>query len=267
MRSPACGEGAASGLAGMRRDEVYAQLAKVSDPELDQALTELGFIGGVELDGATVTVRFRLPTFWCAANFAFIMAADIRDRVGELPWVERVDVRLQDHFFEDEINSGINGGKTFVETFPQLATGDLDELRETFRGKAFLARQERLLRRLLALGWSEDAILALRVGDLLGLPLASEDLALAERYLAIRRERGLGGDVDRPAFVRPDGRPMEPAAFKVDLAHAQRTRLSVEFNAAFCRGMLETRYGERTANAPESPDEVARRRDTRRCAE
>jgi len=30
----------------MHRDEVYGQLARVYDPELDQPLTELGFIGG-----------------------------------------------------------------------------------------------------------------------------------------------------------------------------------------------------------------------------
>ena len=31
------------------RDEVNQQLAKVYDPELDQPLTELGFIGGVDI--------------------------------------------------------------------------------------------------------------------------------------------------------------------------------------------------------------------------
>jgi metal-sulfur cluster biosynthetic enzyme len=251
----------------MRREEVYGQLAKVYDPELDQPLTELGFIGGVGIDGNTVTVHFRLPTFWCAANFAFMMAADIRERVSELPWVERVDVQLQDHFFGQEINSGVNCGKTFVEAFPLLATDDLEELRETFRVKAFLARQERLLRSLLAVGWLEDAILAVRVGDLPGLPLSSEGTALAERYLAILKERGLAGDATAPAFVHPDGRPIEPAEFRADLAHAQRTRLSVEFNAAFCRGLLKTRYGEADQEMPGSPDRAVPGRAVRRLGE
>ena len=240
----------------MRREEVYGQLAQVYDPELDQPLTELGFIGGVSIDGHTVTVHFRLPTFWCAANFAFMMAADIREQVSELPWVERVDVQLQDHFFDQEITGGVNGGKTFVETFPLLATSDLGELRETFRVKAFLARQERVIRSLLALGWLEDAILGVRVGDLAGLPLSSEGTALAERYLAILKERGLAGEATAPAFVHPDGRPIEPPEFRADLAHAQRTRLSVEFNAAFCRGLLKTRYGE-ADKIPGSPGRAA----------
>ena len=268
MRLPACCEAEANpGGCDMRREEVYAQLAKVSDPELDQPLTELGFIAGVELEGSAVTVRFRLPTFWCAANFAFMMAADIRERVSELPWVERVDVRLQDHFCEEEISSGVGCGKTFVETFPQLATENLDELRETFRVKAFLARQERLLRCLLALGWSEDAILAVRIGDLPSLAPSREGAELTGRYLAILRERGLVGDARAPAFVRPDGRPMEPAAFRTDLAHAQRTRLSVEFNAAFCRGLLKTRYGETDPKSAGVPDEAHPRRAVRRGVE
>ena len=95
------------------RDEVFRQLAEVYDPELDQPLTELGFIGGVRIAGDKVTVRFRLPTYWCAANFAYMMASDIRERVSELPWVQRVDVLLQDHFHDEEINEGIKNGKTF----------------------------------------------------------------------------------------------------------------------------------------------------------
>jgi len=240
----------------MRRDEVYGQLAKVSDPELDQPLTDLGFIGGVGIDGNAVTVHFRLPTFWCAANFAFMMAADIRERVSELPWVERVDVRLQDHFFGQEINDGVNCGKTFTESFPELATGDLEDLRETFRVKAFLSRQERLIRCLLATGWSEDAILRVQVGDLPSLPLDSEGTALAERYRAILEERGLTSGRTAPAFVHPDGKPIQPPEFRGNLSHAQRTRLSVEFNASFCRGMLKTRYGETDHAIPASPDRI-----------
>lgn len=136
------------------RDEVNQQLAKVYDPELDQPLTELGFIGGVDIAGDKVTVRFRLPTYWCAANFAYMMSSDIRERVSELPWVKRVDVLLQDHFHDEEINEGIKNGKTFLATFPD-ATGSLDDLRETFRVKAFQARQERVLRWLIRKGLKE----------------------------------------------------------------------------------------------------------------
>ena len=243
----------------MRQDEVYGQLAQVSDPELDQPLTELGFIGGVRVEGGTVTVHFRLPTFWCAANFAFLMSADIRERVSELPWVERVVVRLQDHFFDQEINDGVNGGKTFAETFPELATGNLEELRATFRAKAFLFRQECLLRSVLELGWSEEAILDVRVGDLPVILLYGQGKVLAERYLAILQERGLASDATAPAFVHPDGRPVAAAEFRAHLEHARRTRFSMEFNAAFCRGLLKTRYCE--TEEITAPDRSAGTRD------
>jgi len=137
------------------RDEVYRQLAEVYDPELDQPLTELGFIGDVRIAGDKVTVRFRLPTYWCAANFAYMMASDIRERVSELAWVKRVDVMLQDHFHDEEINEGIKHGKTFQTAFPD-ATDGLDDLRETFRVKAFQARQERVLRWLIRKGGGSD---------------------------------------------------------------------------------------------------------------
>jgi len=225
------------------RDEVDQQLAKVYDPELDQPLTELGFIGGVDIAGEKVTVRFRLPTYWCAANFAYMMASDIRERVSELPWVKQVDVQLQDHFHDEEINEGIKHGKTFLTAFPD-ATESLDDLRETFRVKAFQARQERVLRWLIRKGLQEEAILKMRVGDLQQLLKKRQVAKLVERYLSIRQERGLPGDISAEAFTHPNGTPIDPGGLQLLLNKASSTRLSMEFNTAFCSGLLNTRYGE-----------------------
>ena len=225
------------------RDEINQQLAKVYDPELDQPLTELGFIGGVDIAGDKVTVRFRLPTYWCAANFAYMMASDIRERVSELPWVKRVDVLLKDHFHDEEINEGIKHGKTFLTAFPD-ATESLDDLRETFRVKAFQARQERVLRWLIRKGLQEEAILQMRVGDLEELLKKRQVAKLVERYLDIRQERKLPGDISAEAFTNPDGTPIDPGGLQLLLNKASSTRLSMEFNTAFCSGLLKTRYGE-----------------------
>jgi len=225
------------------RDEVFRQLAEVYDPELDQPLTELGFIGGVDIAGEKVTVRFRLPTYWCAANFAYMMASDIRERVSELPWVKQVDVLLQDHFHDEEINEGIKHGKTFLTAFPD-ATDSLDDLRETFRVKAFQARQERVLRWLIRKGIQEEAILRMRVGELEQLLKKRQVAKLVERYLSIRQERGLPGDIGAEAFTHPDGTPIDPGGLQFLLHKASSTRLSMEFNTAFCSGLLKTRYGE-----------------------
>ena len=225
------------------RDEVHQQLAEVYDPELDQPLTELGFIGGVDIAGDKVTVRFRLPTYWCAANFAYMMSSDIRERVSELPWVKQVDVLLQDHFHDEEINEGIKHGKTFLTAFPD-ATDSLDDLRETFRVKAFQARQERVLRWLIRKGIQEEAILRMRVGELEQLLKKRQVAKLVKRYLNIRQERGLPGDIGAEAFSHHDGTPIDPGGLQLLLNKASSTRLSMEFNTAFCSGLLKTRYGE-----------------------
>src|SRR5882762_8435273 len=88
--------------------EVQACLATVMDPELDESVTELGFVTEIEvLEAGEVRIGFRLPTYWCAANFAFLMADDMRLAVQSLPWVTRVEVRLHEHMYADAINLGV----------------------------------------------------------------------------------------------------------------------------------------------------------------
>ena len=41
--------------------------ASVTDPELDESVTELRFVTAVEVDAESrVHIRFRLPTYWCS---------------------------------------------------------------------------------------------------------------------------------------------------------------------------------------------------------
>lgn len=225
-----------------QQQEVFAKLALVNDPELDQSLTELGFINDVVVDGSAVEVSFRLPTYWCSPNFAFIMAVDIRDRVAELSWVTDVAVKLEDHCSSDEINHGIAKGKSFTETFPNVSNGELDELRKTFRKKSFIARQERLLRHLIGLGLTDAAIVNLTVRELSELPLLDEAVTLRERYLAVREELGHKAEPEQTAFIQLTGESLELRNFADYLSDSRRTRLSLEFNGHYCRGLFETRY-------------------------
>ena len=57
-----------------RLASVMAALDAVFDPELDESVTSMGFIETVALRGRTAEITFRLPTFWCSANFAYLMA-------------------------------------------------------------------------------------------------------------------------------------------------------------------------------------------------
>jgi metal-sulfur cluster biosynthetic enzyme len=226
-----------------QREQLFMKLALVNDPELDRSLTELGFINEVNIQDSSVTVSFRLPTYWCSTNFAFIMAEDIRDRVSELPWVSNVVVRLEDHCAATEINDGVSSGKSFFETFPNMAKGELQGLRETFRIKSYLTRQEKLLQYLIRSGLAHAAILNMTLRDLSDLLLfESEGIVLAERYLAIREEFGQSNQPDQTAFIQPDGKELELASFPAYLASARLTRLSMEFNGHHCQGLFQTRY-------------------------
>ena len=62
---------------------VRAALDTVRDPELDTSIVELGFVTACSVDDdGTARVRLRLPTFFCAPNFAFLMVADAYDAVA-----------------------------------------------------------------------------------------------------------------------------------------------------------------------------------------
>ena len=99
-----------------RLGEIWARLDEVPDPELDEPITAMGFVELVTLgEGDRVEVDFRLPTYWCSPNFAFLMAEGIHREVSALPWVSRVTVRLHDHMFAEQVNEGVNGGRRFRE--------------------------------------------------------------------------------------------------------------------------------------------------------
>ena len=65
---------------GVPREDLLRALETVRDPELDEPITSLGFVAActVSSDG-DAQVRLRLPTYFCAPNFAYLMVADADD--------------------------------------------------------------------------------------------------------------------------------------------------------------------------------------------
>ena len=225
-------------VAGPDPASLRAALDHVIDPELDESLVRLGFIERLETEGGRVLLELRLPTFWCAPNFAYMMARDARDRLHEVEGVEHVEVVLRDHFASREISRAATSGRPFEETFAGEADGNLDSLRTLFRRKAYLMRLERLVRFLLEAGLTEEEVTALKVGDVDGW----HD-ELVEAHLARRREFGLAVDAEATLVMDVKGRPIDAAGLIEFLRAARRQRISTELNATFCRGMLATRYG------------------------
>ncbi|WP_210405162.1 iron-sulfur cluster assembly protein [Williamsia sp. 1138] len=222
-------------------EKVWKALGTVQDPELDEPITDLKFVTTVEIDrgeqGAEVSIRLRLPTYFCAPNFAYLMVADAYDAVAALPEVARTSVRLEDHFASDEINSGVAARAGFTGSFPTEAIGELEELRQTFQRKAYLASLDRMTKRLAADGVEFDAYTSLRIGDL---PSGLETDSLMRR----RSDVGLPLTEMSLVMIEHDGEAMSAERLPKRLRFAKSVRVSIEGNGIFCRGLLETRYGD-----------------------
>ena len=212
-------------------------LSGVRDPELDEPITDLDFVSELGIEDGAVSVRLRLPTYFCAPNFAYLMVADARAAVLSVPGVRKAWVVLDDHHASGEINGGVNAEWGFEDTFPGETEGnDLDELRHIFRRKSFVARQEKLCRTLLAEGHTPEELADMRLGEV---PAS----AAKEKYLSRREELGLDVSAQAPLIVDPHGNPIHEDAVVEHLRFARITRLSIEGNAGLCRGVLAARYG------------------------
>jgi metal-sulfur cluster biosynthetic enzyme len=218
-------------------DSVLAALGTVYDPELDEPITALGFVGACTVSGrGEVDVRLRLPTPQCAPNFAYLMASDAQAAVRRLPEVTRVSIVLEDHYTGDEINSALARGGDFEDAFPGETVGALDALRELFWRKALVARQGRVCQALLGAGATPEAVVALRVADL---PPDGEAL----RCRQLRRQLGLPHGADDAALVAGDGSALTAAELPTWLRRARLVSLSLESNGGLCRSLLQVRYG------------------------
>ena len=67
-------------------------LRTVFDPELGLSVVELGLVYGITIDGGAVAITMTLTTPGCPIHD--VMPAWVREAVGALPGVERVDVTL-----------------------------------------------------------------------------------------------------------------------------------------------------------------------------
>lgn len=239
--------------------EIWSRLGAISDPELDESVTELGFVTAVEVDGGCVSIGFRLPTYWCAANFAYMMADDMRRAINGLPWVTNIAIVLDEHMYAAEISRGVAAGRTFQQTFGGEANGELEDIRRTFLVKGFQRRQLALLSWLLELGCEPAMLVRLNITQLATLADTSADDGKARLLVARYRERRfvVGPCIDEaqqgeaPAFVDAEGEPLDADQLHAYLRALRRVGVNAEFNGALCRGLLAARYGAGSSQAPE----------------
>jgi metal-sulfur cluster biosynthetic enzyme len=216
---------------------ILSALGRVRDPELDEPITSLGFVTSCAVSAAGhAQVRLRLPTYFCAPNFAFLMVADAYEAVSALEGVRSTEVVLEDHFAADAINGGVAAHAGFARSFDGEAVGDLHELRTDFLRKAVMAGTDLVCRPLVAAGVDPAALARLTLGEV---PPSRDVDRLRQR----RAELGLPVGDDAPLLIDPaTGVPVSEHALSLHLRRARTTRISTEANASICRGMLRQRY-------------------------
>lgn len=229
-----------------REHDAHTALNAVIDPELDEPITDLGFVRSLTVDGTKVTVHLRLPTSFCSPNFAYLMASDSKDVLTALDWVDNVLVVLDDHHDSDLINRGLAADAGYLGTFGDEAEQDLDELRLTFQRKAHTAAMERALTQLLRENreLAEEELHDVTLADLPG---------DRTTHALLRRRETLGLDIspEAPVLVDDHGMPYPREEVPLRLRFARSVRISIDGNAHFCRGLLRTRYPD--AEADQTP--------------
>ncbi len=223
-------------------DAVWRALGTVLDPELDEPITDLDFVESHTVsEEGVATVVLRLPTFFCAPNFSFLMVADAYDAVSTVPGVTRADVTLVDHHASQEINGGVAAQVGFVKSFEGSdqgeAVSELDELRADFYRKAALAGQDRVARPLVNAGVGPDELAATNLGDL----SPSADL---ERMRQRRAALELPHGDDAPLLIDAEGNRITSAQVPLHLRRARLQRVGIEANGEYCKSLLAVRYPE-----------------------
>jgi metal-sulfur cluster biosynthetic enzyme len=223
---------------------VWEALRTVRDPELDTDVVSLDFVGAVEIDendrGRVARVTLRLPTYFCAPNFAFLMVADAWDAVSTVEGLTDVEVTLIDHFASDAINTGVAARAGFVSSMAGTEIGEavdeLHDLRRQFTERALMAGTDLVVRPMMRDGATPEQVAVMTLGDA---PHSDDLRRLRER----RRELGIPADDSDPLVVDPSGRTVGLEALPLHLRKARSYQVGVDANTSICRGQLAVRYG------------------------
>lgn len=214
---------------------VWEALGTVMDPELDEPITDCGFVESSTVsDDGVATVVLQLPTFFCAPNFAFLMVADAYDAVMEVDGVQRAVVTLLENQTSEAINKGVAAQAGFVKAFGGEANAELDELREEFLSKAAIAGQDRVAQPLVDDGAHPDELAVMVLGEV----PPSVDL---DRLRDRRRKLGLPAGDDAPLLMHPDGSRVTTAQVPLHLRRARLRRVGIEANGHICREIMKTK--------------------------
>ena len=79
-------------MAGVTKEQVYAALKEVNDPELPISLVDLGLIYGVEVDNGNVDITMTLTASGCPA--IDMIKEDILEKLAGTKGVDSVNIEV-----------------------------------------------------------------------------------------------------------------------------------------------------------------------------
>ena len=236
------------------KGSVLRALSTVTDPELDEPITDLGFVKelSVSNDGR-VSLDLVTSTFWCSPNFVYMMLEEARDVVAKLDGITEVRVHLEGHHDSERINGGINARKSFSECYPTEASGNLEEITRMIRTRVLRSRLSSMVSAMSRAGVAPAELLGASRRDVVAdgeafiVNLGHRSPQISDPVDARRIARYLSfldglGRADGPLIIWDlEGKTPEPHEIDSVLALSRSAKSNFSLNAELCRALLESR--------------------------
>src|SRR5256712_12122645 len=114
---------------GDLKERILRALSTVTDPELDEPITDLGFVKDLSVsEEGEVSLDLVTSTFWCSPNFVYLMLEEARDVVCRIPGITGVRVQLEGHHDSNRINGGVKSRRAFSPCYASEGNSDLGGL-------------------------------------------------------------------------------------------------------------------------------------------
>jgi metal-sulfur cluster biosynthetic enzyme len=93
------------------RRQIFDELTKVVDPEINVSIMELELVDNIDIIGPEVKIDIHLTSPFCPAIFGFKIAQDVHDNLLKIDGINDVKVNVSNHFMAEAINNQVNSSK------------------------------------------------------------------------------------------------------------------------------------------------------------
>ena len=93
------------------RRQIFDELTKVVDPEINVSIMELELVDNIDIIGPEVKIDIHLTSPFCPAIFGFKIAQDVHDYLLKIDGIDDVKVNVSNHFMAEAINNQVNSSK------------------------------------------------------------------------------------------------------------------------------------------------------------